>query len=314
MIEHYLKAQIRQLITKRPELFDVLIEALTDGFWVQDLSRPSEEYYSPNLVRLMGYRPDEVPFKQHWWQSKIGPEHVQDATDLAESHLADPSVPYSLPVRYQHKDGSDVWVQCRGTAIRDKEGKPLLFVGVHHDLTSIKTAERRFEALSIRDALTGLLNRRGLELELKRLQALVQRESSGLFAAFIDLDDFKDVNTEHGHDVGDAVLKEMAIRIQGSLRIHDEIGRFGGDEFIALLLARDKDAARGVLERVLHGLDRPHHVTKEPIQCTATAALVEIEGKVTLQSLIERAGPLLLRAKLHRKSTVATESRRPAAG
>lgn len=92
--------------------------------------------------------------------------------------------------------------------------------------------ELRTQALT--DALTGLLNRRALMLELARLTSLAQRTGSWLLAGAIDLDGFKQVNDAHGHDAGDEFLRGVARRLQAALRAGDVLARMGGDEFVVI--------------------------------------------------------------------------------
>jgi diguanylate cyclase len=93
-------------------------------------------------------------------------------------------------------------------------------------------AELRTQALT--DALTGLLNRRALMLELARLISLAQRTGSWLLAGAIDLDGFKQVNDSHGHEAGDRFLLGIAGRLHGALRTGDVLARMGGDEFVVI--------------------------------------------------------------------------------
>jgi diguanylate cyclase len=113
--------------------------------------------------------------------------------------------------------------------------------------------ELRTQALT--DALTGLLNRRALMLELARLRALAQRSGSWLLAGAIDLDGFKQINDAHGHDAGDEFLRGVAHRLQVALRGGDVLARMGGDEFVVIGMgpkqAEDGAAAAALLQQRL---------------------------------------------------------------
>jgi diguanylate cyclase len=87
------------------------------------------------------------------------------------------------------------------------------------------------------DTLTGLLNRRGLEVELHRLQLTARRLNAWIHIAFIDLDDFKKINDQHGHRTGDEFLQQVAHRLETSLRENDLVARYGGDEFVVAAIA-----------------------------------------------------------------------------
>jgi diguanylate cyclase (GGDEF)-like protein len=102
----------------------------------------------------------------------------------------------------------------------------------------LAAARSRMAALETRaeiDPLTDLVNRRGLERELKRALAYVKRYATGAALVYIDLDGFKRVNDCHGHAAGDAVLKAVAMVLNRQVRTSDLVARLGGDEFVVLL-------------------------------------------------------------------------------
>ncbi len=107
------------------------------------------------------------------------------------------------------------------------------------------------EALASTDALTGLFNRRRFADVLKREFAVTKRYKNTLSCLLLDLDHFKQINDRFGHDAGDQVLKEVARRINGSLREVDLAARYGGEEFVILLPHTSKGDARIVAERLL---------------------------------------------------------------
>jgi diguanylate cyclase (GGDEF)-like protein len=108
----------------------------------------------------------------------------------------------------------------------------------------------QLERQTYEDALTGLANRRRLDLRLTESFALVQRHGRPLAVAVADLDHFKRVNDEHSHAVGDSVLKALAHLLQGQVRQTDLVARYGGEEFVLVLSETDADAAFVVCEKV----------------------------------------------------------------
>lgn len=114
------------------------------------------------------------------------------------------------------------------------------------------------EAQSYRDPLTDLPNRRLILMELRRLMALAQREERAIYVAFIDLDGFKQINDQHGHEAGDAFLIEVGRRLATGIRGHDLLGRLGGDEFVIVVMGgpmqEDMNAAMAQLHARLAGL------------------------------------------------------------
>jgi diguanylate cyclase (GGDEF)-like protein len=137
-------------------------------------------------------------------------------------------------------------------------------------------ATRRLAALSAEladaartDAVTGLLNRRGLEERLTQLGAFGTRHETPLSALVIDVDDFKQFNDTYGHQTGDLVLALLAAQMRTVFRLSDIYGRWGGDEFLALLPGTEADGARAVAGRLYDSV-------------AAAAALPGVERRVTL--------------------------------
>ena len=108
----------------------------------------------------------------------------------------------------------------------------------------------QLERQTYEDALTGLANRRRLDVRLSESFALVQRHGRALALAVADLDHFKRVNDEHSHAVGDAVLRTLAQLLTSHVRQTDLVARYGGEEFVLVLSETDADAARIVCEKV----------------------------------------------------------------
>lgn len=100
----------------------------------------------------------------------------------------------------------------------------------------LQAANTELVRLALTDALTGLHNRRAIMGEIPRLLALAKRENTFVLVGGIDLDDFKRINDNHGHQAGDHFLKAIGERLQGCLRESDILGRMGGDEFLVLAL------------------------------------------------------------------------------
>ena len=198
--------------------------------------------------------------------------------------------------------------------IKDANGKVLKLMGITEDITERKRAEEQIHNLAFYDALTQLPNRR---LLLDRLgQARSASKRSGHYAAlmFIDLDKFKPLNDEYGHDAGDLLLVEVARRIGTCVREVDTVARFGGDEFIVMLaeLSADKDAsalqAGAVAEKIRSVLAEPYVLTMlqegglEPRhiehRCTSSIGVVLFANHEASQDdLIKWADMAMYRAK-----------------
>ena len=122
-------------------------------------------------------------------------------------------------------------------------------------------SEPRFEHLADRathDPLTGTLNRMELFEQVRHALTRLERAASSMAALFIDFDDFKEVNDRLGHEIGDQVLSTLAKRLRASVRIGDLLGRYGGDEFVAVC-EELVDARPGDGHRRTHSARRQPH-------------------------------------------------------
>jgi diguanylate cyclase (GGDEF)-like protein/PAS domain S-box-containing protein len=168
---------------------------------------------------------------------------------------------YHLEKRYLHKDGHVVWILLTVSLVTSEEGRPLFFVSQVQDISEPKRMRAELERLATTDALTGLANRRHLtelaERELRRRD----RHALDLAVVVIDADHFKSINDRHGHHTGDIVLRALGGLLAEEIRETDLLGRWGGEEFVALLVGTDLDGARRCAERMVQrcaGTDIEH--------------------------------------------------------
>jgi len=146
---NYLENELYELMQQDKTLFEFLQQGSLDGVWYWDLENPENEWMSPRFWTLLGYDPSEKKHLSSEWQDLIHPEDLRLALDNFTKHCEDSCHPYDQTVRYQHKNGSTVWVRCRGVAIRDNSGKPIRMLGAHTDLTPQKNAEAALEKKSL---------------------------------------------------------------------------------------------------------------------------------------------------------------------
>jgi PAS domain S-box-containing protein len=147
-MSHYLKQELYDLIKRDESIFDFIQEGSLDGLWYWDLENLENEWMNDRFWKVLGYNPEEMPHLSSAWQGIINQEDLKTAAENLNRHLENPDHPYDQEVRYTHKNGSTVWIRCRGMAIRDKNGKPLRMLGAHQDITSIKNKEEEASILA----------------------------------------------------------------------------------------------------------------------------------------------------------------------
>lgn len=122
------------------------------------------------------------------------------------------------------------------------------------------------------DPLTGLFNRRGLEVELPKLLALSRRYLAPVSVVMLDIDRFKAVNDTYGHPVGDEVLRRLGRILKESVRKEDLAVRYGGEEFLLVLFGAEREAAKEVVERIRERF-RNERVAPIPYPLTLSAGI-----------------------------------------
>lgn len=159
--------------------------------------------------------------------------HPEDREELGRFRLGVSDAVAEFHFRARKSDGGLAWYRLKEKGISSpKRPGQRIVVGSLDEITQLKLNEEALKSESQRDFLTGLLNRRGfLEAAGERLKS----QAGEAMVVFIDIDHFKQINDQLGHEVGDEVLKEFAKILSGSLRAGDIPARWGGDEFIALL-------------------------------------------------------------------------------
>jgi diguanylate cyclase (GGDEF)-like protein len=145
------------------------------------------------------------------------------------------------------------------------------------------------------DGLTGCLNHAAMQDTLRREVERASRTGGKLSVAIVDLDDFKQVNEEHGHQKGDEVLRSVGGALRDSVRTYDTVARYGGDEFAVIAIDADEDAAAEVMARALSGIAGA--LEKLGVASTATAGVAEWAAGESPTMLFARADESLLEGK-----------------
>ena len=165
---------------------------------------------------------------------------------------------------------------------------------------------KELERLATTDSLTGLINRGQLLLLAEAEHARARRHGHDLAVMVIDADHFKAVNDSHGHDAGDAVLRQLGSELLGLTRAHDILGRWGGEEFVLALPHLDREGARGAAERYREGLSREPIALPDggSVRITVSVGVAVARPDESFEQVLRRADLALYAAKAEGRNRV----------
>ncbi|HJV50620.1 MAG TPA: PAS domain S-box protein [Noviherbaspirillum sp.] len=208
------------------------------------------------------------------------------------------SAAHRMETEIRHKEGYPVYVLLNLSIKMDEAGRPLSLTAFVTDLTERRQAEARLRQLASHDALTGLPNR---VLIGQTLQSMLECEADdgALAVMFIDLDGFKQVNDSMGHASGDALLRQVALRLQENTPAGDVIARLGGDEFVvAARCPAGRDSATAIAERLLASLAAPFDIGGQEVFVSASVGIcMSAQDARTADLLFQNADTAMYRAK-----------------
>jgi diguanylate cyclase (GGDEF)-like protein/PAS domain S-box-containing protein len=209
----------------------------------------------------------------------------------------------------RRRDGEVFPVHETITAVSGPSGEVSHYVAVLQDITERKRLEQELEELATHDRLTGALNRGRIGELLDHEIERSARYGTALAVILLDIDHFKHLNDTFGHPAGDAVLRELAQRLEGQMRSSDRLGRWGGEEFLVLLPETDEAGACQVAERLRRAVAERTFDMAGPV--TVSLGVAERLPREDNTQLVERVDRALYHAKAlgrDRAATAETES------
>jgi len=197
------------------------------------------------------------------------------------------------------KNGQEYAEFLRIDSIHNEKGEIENYIGIFSDVTEHKKQQEQLHHMANYDPLTNLPNRNLYMTLAQQILGLAKRNGSKAVVAFLDLDGFKGVNDNYGHEMGDRILKQVAGRLEEHLRQSDTVARIGGDEFVLLLSdVDDKEDVDPLLERILSSLKEPFKVNNIYIMIGASigVAFYPDDGE-EIDMLIRYADMAMYRSK-----------------
>ncbi|WP_266182659.1 GGDEF domain-containing protein [Dyella humicola] len=236
-------------------VYKALLESTKAIPWKIDWNTMAFAYVGPQIEELLGWEPSSWVSVQDW-ADRMHPEDRDWAVAFCVAQ-SKAGVNHEADYRALCKNGEYVWIRDVVHVVRNDDGSVDSLVGFMFDISERKRTEQRLldlqrelEALSFKDGLTGIANRRRFDAVFEEEWANARRSGKPLSLVMLDIDYFKQYNDHYGHLQGDYCLKLVANVLSTAVnRTHDFLARFGGEEFVLVLPETDADSAMRVVER-----------------------------------------------------------------
>jgi diguanylate cyclase (GGDEF)-like protein/PAS domain S-box-containing protein len=288
--------QMRQA-DDRSRMLTEAVDCLPIGLTLSDVTGKII-YANPTEAEMHGYAGEDLVGRV---ASQLAPQRLITPLTPEELNNIGKFKRESINIR---KSGEEFPVQLTSITVRNNEGRFLGRATICEDITSRKEAEEKLHHLAYYDPLTGLHNRAMFLDRLHQALALAHRETRNICIAFIDLDNLKEVNDTHGHNIGDKLLKGVAVRLAGTMRGSDTLARLGGDEFVVVLNSvTSQESAAIAAQRILSVFILPFLINGEQIYSSASIglALYPDDGCDT-ENLLKCADTAMYSAKCNGKN------------
>lgn len=293
--------------------YESLLDNLYDGVYYVDRSR-TITYWNKSAERLTGYdqasvlgRPCHDNILMHI--NEAGESLCKRECPLAET-MKD-GRPRESGVYLHHRDGHRVPVSVRVAPIRDAEDLIIGAVEIFSDNSVGMELQRRVEELqklALLDPLTSLGNRRYIEINLRSKLDEMRRYHMPFGILFMDIDRFKDINDTYGHVIGDGVLKMIGRTLSGNLRPSDMLGRWGGEEFVAILTNLDAEGLYEIANRCRFLVEQSSlSADGRKLRATISIGATLCQPEDTPDTLMERADGLMYQSKLSGRNLVTVD-------
>jgi len=228
-------------------------------------------YISDSIYNIGGYSKEEIintKFTDYLTNNPIN----HNLKELVNKTLQGESVAPHV-IGFTHKDGSELFIEVSSYPILDTDKNCIEVSGIARNVTQEYKAQEKLHYLSNHDTLTGIANRYNLYNKLEYIITDSKRNEKNFSLLYIDLDEFKAVNDNYGHDAGDALLQEVTLRIKNEIRQNDIFARIGGDEFIIVLTDVDKGFISHIAKNILTALIKAFVIQEQTINISVSIGI-----------------------------------------
>lgn len=246
----------------------------------------------------------------HQVSSFIHPEDLQTAAELVRTLQNSDVMSHVREFRLLRPDGEIIWAEVAISVIHDEEDRPSHAFLQLQDVTERREAEERLRHMADHDPLTGLVNRRCFDRELRDHLRRVDRYASRGAVLMVDLDNFKNHNDTYGHGAGDRLLVEVAETLRARMRSNDLVGRIGGDEFAILVPEGERAQAIALAASLVEllgsiGANAAVHGEMPPVSASIGVLCLDPQRPLSAEAVLLHADHAMYRAKASGKNRFA---------
>ncbi|MFZ6644817.1 GGDEF domain-containing protein [Undibacterium sp. TJN25] len=296
-------------------VYRTLLESTKAIPWKIDWVTMKFAYIGPQIEPLLGWKQDSWLTVEDW-ATRMHPEDRDYVVNFCVAQ-SKAGVDHEADYRALTKSDGYVWIRDVVHVVRNEQGEVDSLIGFMFDISERKKSEEKLiilqkelEALSFKDSLTGVANRRKFESALDTEWASARRNGQPLSLIVVDVDFFKQYNDYYGHIRGDECLKQIAQALGLSVtRSRDIVARFGGEEFVLVLPETDANAALHVAERCkrkLENLQIPHEASTigRFVSASMGVGTIKPSAEMEAKDFVEAVDKLLYKAKQNGRNRI----------
>lgn len=257
-----------QTLDDERRLFQTILDNAPLGIWMLDVNGRLR-FVNNGFCNATGISEERFLSAQQY--SDVLPRSVTESCKQSDQEAFKQNTPHLSEEWIPFVDGREHLLEITKVRLLNKDGSVRGLIGIAADVTERKEHEKQLQHIAHFDSLTGVPNRVLLADRLSQALARAKRDQGLLAVCYLDLDGFKPVNDNFGHDAGDKVLVEVTRRIKEAIRQDDTVARLGGDEFVVLLVGMQMpEECAGSLNRLLDAIYQPIEVHGQSVRISAS--------------------------------------------
>lgn len=293
--------RVSTLYQEGEENFRIIAENVHDVIILMDRDK-KYLYISPSSEKIFGFQAAHIVA-----QRSFDNVHSEDLARIEKAYdqAAKDASTFLVQVRILHKDKGWIWTEINGTPVFSEDEEFNHMVMVARDISFQKEYESQLKHFAYFDSLTELPNRRYFQEYAKKQLETSDKNEKSLAVLMLDIDDFKEINDQWGHEIGDAVIREFGIRLNACMAGENLAARLGGDEFVILLVdTESKGQVAEIADTIYQVMKKPIVVEDLSLNISISMgiALVPVED-VSVSVMMKRADMAMYKAKQQEKNS-----------